>query len=76
MVSFIYILDGSNSILVHLHFDQVGLLLVHFATRTVDQIATQMISSVAILLHLKRLGGKRWISLLSNTPYKIFLKFW
>ena len=63
-------------ILVHSHFDILSLLLTQFATRTVAQMATQMISSVAISLYLKRDMGKNTSSLLSSTTSQSNLKFW
>ena len=45
-------------ILVHTHFDLVSSVLVQFATRTIAQMAPQMMSSVAIWYHSKEIGTK------------------
>ena len=61
LAGLIYILDSSNSI-VHSHFDLVSLLLVQFATRTVSQMATQMIVCLSVQMSFrcnsKEIGGK------------------
>ena len=59
-------------ILVHSHFDLVSFVVIELVTRTVVEIATQIIIWCTIFLYLKSDRGKSCIFCVSNTPFKNF----